>query len=147
MISRRHQVPPITEEWRSSVITSLRDKGSNEGQQPSLDERCCLARRQMMEPLWSPAVATGGKRWQIAQPPKRQNHAKTVAMACNQLPRAAHGKEGVRGSSPREGFTNPLLLLTSFFGRLLRRQKRGAACTERPRLAARAARDGSKPAC
>jgi hypothetical protein len=48
-------------------------------------------------------VATGGKRWQIAQPLKRRNHAKTVAVGCDRLPLAAHGKEGVSGSSPEEG--------------------------------------------
>src|SRR5919108_2936934 len=47
-----------------------------------------------MEPLWSPLVATGGKRWQIAQPRKRRNYAKTVAMGCDRLRKAAHGKEG-----------------------------------------------------
>jgi hypothetical protein len=43
----------------------------------------------------------------------------------------AAGKEGVRGSSPREGFRK--FLLISSFRRLRRRQKRGAASTERPR--------------
>src|SRR2546430_9668089 len=56
-----------------------------------------------MEPLWSPVVATGGRRSQIEQargPPKQ---AKTVAVGCDQLPFGAHGKEGVDGSSPSEG--------------------------------------------
>src|SRR6266516_3089428 len=55
-----------------------------------------------MEPLWSPVVATGGKRWQIAKPRKRRNHAKTVAAGCDQLPIGSLGKEGVSGSSPEE---------------------------------------------
>jgi hypothetical protein len=56
-----------------------------------------------MEPLWSPVVATGGNRSQIARPRKRLNQAKTVAAGCDQLPFEAHGKEGVDGSSPSEG--------------------------------------------
>jgi hypothetical protein len=36
-----------------------------------------------------------------AQKPQKQ--AKTVAMGCDRLPSAAHGKEGVSGSSPEEG--------------------------------------------
>jgi hypothetical protein len=33
-----------------------------------------------------------------------RKQAKTVAVGCDQLPRRAHGKEGVDGSSPSEGF-------------------------------------------
>src|SRR6266487_2727633 len=54
--------------------------------------------------LWSPVVATGGNRSQIAHPRKRWKQAKTVAVGCDQLPREVHGKEGVDGSSPSEGF-------------------------------------------
>jgi len=50
-----------------------------------------------MEPLWSPVVATGGNQRQIAQRRKPQKQAKSVASGC-------HGKEGVDGSSPSEGF-------------------------------------------
>ena len=57
-----------------------------------------------MEHLWSPAVATGGNRWQMERPRKRLQKAKTVAVGCDQLPEAFHGKEGVDGSSPSEGF-------------------------------------------
>jgi hypothetical protein len=46
-----------------------------------------------MEPLWSPVVATGGNRSQIAQAQKRREQAKTVAVGCDQLLRGAHGKE------------------------------------------------------
>jgi hypothetical protein len=57
-----------------------------------------------MEPLWSPVVATGGNRSQIATPHRRQKHAKTVAVGCDQLPRRAHGKQGVcRGLPPLAG--------------------------------------------
>jgi hypothetical protein len=56
-----------------------------------------------MEPLWSPVVATGGNRSQMISVDKPRKQAKTVAVGCNQLPKAAHGKEGVSGSSPEEG--------------------------------------------
>jgi hypothetical protein len=48
-----------------------------------------------MEPLWSPAGATGGKRWQIGRLRKRLKQAKTVAAGCDRLPETFHGKEGV----------------------------------------------------
>jgi hypothetical protein len=56
-----------------------------------------------MEPLWNPVVATGGNRGQIGPAPKRLKQAKIVAVGCDRLPSAAHGKEGVDGSSPSEG--------------------------------------------
>jgi hypothetical protein len=48
----------------------------------------------MMEPLWSPVVATGGNRSQIAQPPERRKQAETVAVGCERLRPGPHGKEG-----------------------------------------------------
>jgi hypothetical protein len=57
-----------------------------------------------MEHLWSRAGATGGKRAQIEWPQERLEQAKTVAVGCDRLPIGAHGKEGVDGSSPSEGF-------------------------------------------
>jgi hypothetical protein len=57
-----------------------------------------------MEPLWSPAVATRGNRWQMGRPQERLKQAKTVAVGCDGLPETFHGKEGVDGSSPSEGF-------------------------------------------
>jgi hypothetical protein len=48
-----------------------------------------------MERLWSPASATSGKHRQFGRPPK-------------------HGKEGVDGSSPSEGFEK-FLLISSFW--------------------------------
>ena len=56
-----------------------------------------------MEPLWSPVVATGRNQWQIGSERKARKQAQTVAVGCDRLPRAAHGKEGVDGSSPSEG--------------------------------------------
>jgi hypothetical protein len=48
-----------------------------------------------MEPLWSPVVATGGNQWQNTRPQKRRKQAKTIAVGCDRLPRAAHGKPEV----------------------------------------------------
>ena len=73
-----------------------------------------------MEPLWSPVVATGRKRWQIAQPRKRRNHAETVALGCHQLPEKFHGKEGVSGSSPEEGSAKAPHVGAFLFGRTCR---------------------------
>jgi hypothetical protein len=64
--------------------------------------------RPTMERLWSLAVATSGNRWQMDGPRKRGNQAKTVAVGCDQLPKGAHGKEGVDGSSPSEGSAKSL---------------------------------------
>jgi len=60
-------------------------------------------------------------------------------------PVANAGKEGVDGSSPSEGFRK--FLLISSFRRLVRRQKRDAASTERPRRGANVERECSKQAC
>jgi hypothetical protein len=49
----------------------------------------------------SQPVATGGK-W--VGPENGSNKPKTVAVGCDQLPIGAHGKEGIDGSSPSEGF-------------------------------------------
>jgi hypothetical protein len=57
-----------------------------------------------MEHIWSRAVATAGKRWQMGRARKRLKPAKTVAVGCHRLPEKFHGKEGVSGSSPEEGF-------------------------------------------
>jgi hypothetical protein len=56
-----------------------------------------------MSSLWSPVVATGGNRSQIAQAREPPNQAKTVAVGCDRLRATFHGKEGVSGSSPEEG--------------------------------------------
>jgi hypothetical protein len=56
-----------------------------------------------MEHIWSRAVATAGKRWQMGQALKRLKQAKTVAVGCHRLPEKFHGKDGVDGSSPSEG--------------------------------------------
>jgi hypothetical protein len=98
-----------------------------------------------MEPLWSPVVATGGNHWQNAQGRKPQKQAKTVATGCHRLPEKFHGKEGVDGSSPSEGLRK--FLLISSFRRLARRQKRGAASTERPRAAGVFLYESSKSCC
>ena len=58
-----------------------------------------------MEPLWSPVVATGGSQWQIRSARKPPKQAKSVAAGCHRLREKFHGKEGVDGSSPSEGFS------------------------------------------
>jgi hypothetical protein len=55
--------------------------------------------QQSMEPLWSPVVATGGNRSQIASLDKRPKQAKTVAVRCGQLRFQAHGKGRVDSTS------------------------------------------------
>jgi hypothetical protein len=57
-----------------------------------------------MEHLWSRAGATGGNRSQMGWQQERLEQAKTVAVGCHWLPIGAHGKEGVDGLSPSEGF-------------------------------------------
>jgi hypothetical protein len=69
---------------------------------------CCLHGRPRMEHLWSRAVATGGNRSRMGWQQKRLQQAKTLAVGCHWLPIGAHGKEGVDGSSPSEGFRKPL---------------------------------------
>jgi hypothetical protein len=57
-----------------------------------------------MEPLWSPVVPTGGNQRQRRGP----QTAKTTEIrcaGCDRLHETFHGKEGVDGSSPSEGFT------------------------------------------
>jgi hypothetical protein len=57
-----------------------------------------------MEPLWSPVVATVGNESQMVSPRKPAKQAKTVGLGCDRLRETLHGKEGVDGSSPSEGF-------------------------------------------
>jgi hypothetical protein len=49
-----------------------------------------------MEPLWSPAVATSGKRWQMHRRRKPRKQAKSFAAGSYQLPANLHGKGGGR---------------------------------------------------
>jgi hypothetical protein len=60
-----------------------------------------------MEPLWSPVVATVGNQRQIAQGPKPQKQAKSVATGCHRLPEKfmlstsfRESRVGGRGVSP-----------------------------------------------
>jgi hypothetical protein len=57
-----------------------------------------------MEHLWSRAGAISGNGWQTRSAQERLKHAdpQPVATDCNRF--GAHGKEGVNGSSPSEGF-------------------------------------------
>src|SRR5713226_35281 len=58
-----------------------------------------------MEHLWSQAGATGGNRSQIEGPRKRLKQPDRQPVATHGNGSGAHGKEGVNGSSPLEGFS------------------------------------------
>ena len=90
---------------------------------------------------------SGRNRWQPVANGTRSKTAQTGRSATGGNPRQPfrNGKEGVRGSSPREGLRK--FLLISFFRRLMRRQKRGAASTERPRAAAVFSYESAKSCC
>lgn len=63
------------------------------GVHDGLGERVCShERQQTMEPLWSPAVAIRGNRWQMGRPAKSLRQAKTVAVGCDRLRPGPHGK-------------------------------------------------------
>src|SRR5579862_4113218 len=61
-----------------------------------------------MEHLWSQAGATGGNQWQMGQPRKSLKQANPQPVATHGNGFGAHGKEGVDGSSPSEGFAKEL---------------------------------------
>jgi hypothetical protein len=67
-----------------------------------------------MEHLWSPAGATGGNRSQIDWRRKPLKRADPQPMATHGNGLAAHGKEGVDGSSPSEGSAKALLHVGDF---------------------------------
>jgi hypothetical protein len=79
----------------------------------------------MWSPLWSPVVATGGERLQMARAGTGQKQAKTVAVGCNQLPPGPHGKEGADGSSRSAGCVNKAVSAASSIA--------GRACGKRMR--------------
>src|SRR5207253_11511715 len=82
-------------------------------------------------PAWQPTTVSVRR----ARMPPTLKRAKLRPLALlAQLVEHLHGKEGVDGSSPSEGFASSPLI--SSFRRLWRRQKRGAASTERPRSGA-----------
>ncbi len=61
--------------------------------------------------LWSFMEPSGRNRLQPAANAtavKTAKSSQTVALGCDQLPEPFHGKEGVDGSSPSEGFAKPL---------------------------------------
>jgi hypothetical protein len=57
-----------------------------------------------MEHLWSLGVATVCNRSRLYTDPQKAKDPQTVAYVCHRSPVEAHGKEGVCGSSPQEGF-------------------------------------------
>jgi hypothetical protein len=66
----------------------------------------CSSGRQLseMDQLWNNGVATHGNRARTARPGKPLEQAKSFAIRCLRLQFGQHGKEGVDGSSPSEGF-------------------------------------------
>ena len=76
---------------------------------------------------------SGRNRWQpVANgTPSKNGSNSRIGNRWQPTATVSDGKEGVRGSSPREGFASSLLV--SSFCRLLRRQERDAASTARPR--------------
>src|SRR6266576_1863033 len=70
------------------------------------------ARRRSIGPFWADWAGTvmeqrGCNRWQTFGSPKGRKWLdlpRTVATGCHPLPFGSHGKEGVDGSSPSEGF-------------------------------------------
>jgi hypothetical protein len=56
----------------------------------------------------APGVATGRNPSQIRADRKIGKHLQRAAYGCGRSPTEAHGKEGVCGSRPQEGFTKPL---------------------------------------
>ena len=73
-------------------------------------------RQQTMEPLWSPVVAPGGKRPQAVQARGSLKQAKTVAVVAIGSPKAAHGKEGLDGSSPSRDLAATTRVLRALVG-------------------------------
>ena len=71
-------------------------------------------------------VATGGNPSQIGPPRNPQTYAKTVAGGCDLLPESFHGKEGVDGSSPSEGFAKKALQMGFFVLPSMARLRRSA---------------------
>ena len=92
--------------------------------------QCRQSGQQRMEPLSSPAGATGGKQWQMERLRKRLKQAK-------------NGKEGVDGSSPSEGSEKSLLIRP--FCLLSSRRFQTWTSTERPPPAANASREAWRP--
>ncbi len=62
----------------------------------------CSGKR--MERLWKNEGATRRKRFDRFKPRNRLDKPNLVATGCHRLPPKSHGKEGVDGSSPSEGF-------------------------------------------
>jgi hypothetical protein len=108
----------LLERGQKDGETGTRDPGARVLTTPTKAGGVAVRSVAAMEPLWSPVVATGGKRSQIRSAQKPQEQAKTVATSCYWLPEKFHGKEGVDGSSPSEGLK---YLQIHYFRCLLRR--------------------------
>src|SRR5947209_16009156 len=69
-----------------------------------------------MEHQWSRAGATAGNRWQRRCLRNPLSYLRPVADGCHQLRLPLHGKEGVDGSSPSEGFAKVPQISDFHFG-------------------------------
>jgi hypothetical protein len=67
-------------------VDDERDGRRRSFERPTRRRLCSQQGQQKMKPLWSPVVATGGNRSQMAPARKPRKQAKTVAMACDRLP-------------------------------------------------------------
>ena len=91
---------------RSPRPISYREGLGSESRTRRREKRCPHQglRSTGMEHLWSPAGATRGNRSQMGRPRKRLKQADRQPVATHGNRFRAHGKEGVDGSSPSEGF-------------------------------------------
>jgi hypothetical protein len=88
---------------RSSSATTARDLGTDastcitgQRERPSRANVVFVGNngRSLYGAPWLQPVASSGKQWQVESARKPQEHGKTVAADCDQLPIGAHGKEG-----------------------------------------------------
>ena len=99
---------------RTRTRASDRKEGVGDSSPPECERRRLLAvdsaasvamlDNSVWSPYGAPAGATGDNQCQIDRPRKPRKQAKTAAAGCDQVPERFHGKEGVDGSSPSEGF-------------------------------------------
>jgi hypothetical protein len=85
---------------------------------------------ERLDRLWKSEGAPGRKRFERLRPQNRLNKRRLAAAGCRPLPPNSHGKEGVDGSSPSEGFAK--FLLIRFFCWPNGRRFWASTSTERP---------------
>ena len=100
-----------------------------------------------MEHSWSRADANSGNRRQTQSRRTPLAYLLSSAIACPYLPRLLHGKEGVDGSSPSEGFDGVAVSAsdsrsTTSNNEVLRRAR---DCIERRLAEGKSTRDATRP--